>query len=77
MLMHSQSLMSVHKYMVINAGNLISKYVAFMLCLPCHLDEVSLQTHGHSLFLKEPTMHQVCSMETQEDLKHYCYSHLT
>lgn len=34
------------------------------LFLPCHLDGVSLQTHGHSLSSKVPTVHPVCSVDT-------------
>lgn len=37
--------------------------------LPCHPDEVSLQTHGCSLFLEVPTTDPVCSTGNREELK--------
>lgn len=64
-LMHSQGLTSAGKIQ----PDLWCRFEAYLCSceslLPCHLGEVSSQTHGRSLFLKAPTARPVCSMKTQ------------
>lgn len=65
-LMHSQAWRQPVKCRTIYNARSVHASAGLVLLLPCHLDEVSLQTHGRSLFLKAPTMHPVCSVETEK-----------
>lgn len=65
-LMHSQAWRQPVKCRTIYNARSVHASAGLVLLLPCHLDEVSLQTHGRSLFLKAPTMHPVCSVEMEK-----------